>query len=85
MNINKSIAISDRGIVRITHLPYTTHYSCAVCGWMPSHWLPKLHGWGKAQKLRALVREHYRIKHTTPEPGGTGRGGENHGKLFARI
>ena len=50
------------GVV-ITYDALGTKYSCPICGWFPNRIECHIKGWGKAQHLKKMVRDHIKQAH----------------------
>ena len=60
--------IHDNGVdILRTEGMWGTKYSCPICGYTPSSMECHIKGWGKAQHLKKIVREHIKREH----PKGT--------------
>ena len=61
--------MTRNGVV-ITYDGLGTKYSCPVCGWFPSRLECHPKGWGKAQHLKKMVRDHIEQVHRDTQEGG---------------
>ncbi len=58
-NMNRT----ERDGVAITYDNRGQKYFCSICGWTANRLECRAKGWGKAQRLRKLVREHIESEH----------------------
>lgn len=49
--------------IKVTNDVLGQKYSCAICGFTTSRLEIHCKGWGKAQKLRKIIREHIKEAH----------------------
>lgn len=58
------IYVDDAQIMNISDDNLGQKYSCKICGFAPSRIDCRIKGWGKAQYLRKVVRDHVKHQHS---------------------